>query len=78
MEGYGITECSPIIAINPVEKQKAQSVGIAIGGSEIKILDLENEKELKTNQEGMIYFSGENVFNAYQDHTLESPFLEKD
>lgn len=31
LEGYGITECSPIIAINPIEKQKAQSVGIALG-----------------------------------------------
>lgn len=77
LEGYGITECSPIIAINPIEKQKAQSVGIAIGNTEIKILDLKSEKELVSNQEGMIYFSGENVFNGYQDETIASPFLEK-
>ncbi len=30
LEGYGITECSPIISINPIEKQKKQSVGIAV------------------------------------------------
>ena len=57
MEGYGITECSPIISINPIENQKAQSVGIALGNGEIRILDLETEKELKSNQEGMIYYS---------------------
>lgn len=62
LEGYGITECSPIISINPIEKQKAQSVGIAIGEGEITILDLETDQPLKANQEGMIYFSGGNVF----------------
>lgn len=78
LEGYGITECSPIISINPIEHQKAQSVGIAIGNSEIKILDLETEEELKSNQEGMIYYSGPSVFNGYSDKSIESPFIEKE
>jgi AMP-dependent synthetase/ligase len=78
LEGYGITECSPIISINPIEHQKAQSVGIAIGNSEIKILDLETEEELKSNQEGMIYYSGPSVFNGYSDKSIESPFIKKE
>ena len=77
LEGYGITECSPIISINPIEHQKAQSVGIAIGNSEIKILDLETEEELNSNQEGMIYYSGPSVFNRYSDKSIESPFIKK-
>ncbi len=77
LEGYGITECSPIISINPIEHQKAQSVGIAIGNGEIKILDLETEEELKSNQEGMIYYSGPSVFNGYSDKSIESPFIKK-
>lgn len=78
LEGYGITECSPIIAINTIEKQKAQSVGISLGNWTLKILDLETEEELKANQEGMIYYSWPSVFWGYQDKTLESPFLEKE
>lgn len=30
IEGYGITECSPIISINPLEQQKRGSAGISI------------------------------------------------
>jgi AMP-dependent synthetase/ligase len=78
LEGYGITECSPIISINPIENQKAQSVGIALGNGEIKVLDLETEEELKSNQEGMIYYSGPSVFNGYSDKSIEKPFIEKE
>lgn len=62
LEGYGITECSPIISINPLKKQKKQSAGIAIFNGKIKILDLDTLKEKSYNQEGMIYFSAPSVF----------------
>ena len=62
LEGYGITECSPIISINPLKKQKKQSAGIAISNGQIKILDLDMLKEKPYNQEGMIYFSAPSVF----------------
>lgn len=62
LEGYGITECSPIISINPLKKQKKQSAGIAISNGKIKILDLDALKEKPYNQEGMIYFSAPSVF----------------
>ena len=78
LEGYGITECSPIIAINPIEKQKAQSVGIAVGNGELCILDLNTQEVLKQNQEGMIYYCGPNVFSGYPDQSIESPFWEQD
>ena len=78
LEGYGITECSPIIAINPIEKQKAQSVGIAVGNGELCILDINTQEVLKQNQEGMIYYCGPNVFSGYPDQSIESPFWEQD
>lgn len=56
LEGYGITECSPIISINPIEKQKPQSVGIALGNGKLKIFDLESDQVLKAHQEGMICY----------------------
>lgn len=77
LEWYGITETAPIISINPIEKQKAQSVGIAIKGGTIKICDLETDKKLGVWEEGMIYYSWANVFRGYEDKTLESPFLKE-
>lgn len=75
LEGYGITECSPIISINTLKKQKKQSAGISISNGEIKILDLENLEEKPLNQEGIIYFSSPSVFSGYQDSKIASPFI---
>ena len=77
LEGYGITECSPIIAINPFSpttKIKKGSVGLPIKGATVKILDIETDKECKADQEGMIYISGAFVFSGYIDTSIESPF----
>ncbi len=46
IEGYGITECSPVISLNPSKKTKAGSVGVAIQGGKLKIADLEHHQEL--------------------------------
>ena len=39
LEGYGLTESSPVISVNYEEKFKFGSVGLAIPGVEIKIID---------------------------------------
>lgn len=39
VQGYGLTETSPIIALNPVEYYKEESVGAVTPGTEMKILD---------------------------------------
>ncbi|MDR3325626.1 MAG: AMP-binding protein, partial [Spirochaetaceae bacterium] len=39
VQGYGLTETSPIINLNPIERYKETSVGKVIPGVEMKILD---------------------------------------
>ncbi len=39
MEGYGLTETSPVITFNPAKKRKSGSAGTALPGAEIKIID---------------------------------------
>lgn len=39
LEGYGLTETSPVIAFNPPEKRKPGSVGSPLPGIEIKVSD---------------------------------------
>jgi long-chain acyl-CoA synthetase len=38
VEGYGLTETSPIVAFNPIDRRKPGSVGRAVKGAEIKII----------------------------------------
>lgn len=76
LEWYGITECSPVISINPPKKSKKWSVWLAVQWSDIKIISLENNAEVQAKEQWMIYFSWENVFSGYVDTNLESPFEE--
>lgn len=39
IQGYGMTECSPIIAVNKDRYHKAASAGLPMPGTEIKIID---------------------------------------
>ncbi len=76
IEGYGITECAPVLSLNPLQKQKDRSVGQVIKDVDCKILDLETNEILSPNQEGMICFRGENIFKGYLNKSIESPFIQ--
>ncbi len=64
LEGYGLSECSPVVSVNPPWKQKALSVGPAIPGVEIKIAD-DNMLELPVGEIGEIIVKGDNVMQGY-------------
>jgi long-chain-fatty-acid--[acyl-carrier-protein] ligase len=75
LEGYGITECAPVLSLNPLRHQKVGSVGKIIKGVSCRITDLGTGKILSANQEGMIHFRGDNIFKGYPDHNIPSPFV---
>ncbi|NPA29540.1 MAG: fatty acid--CoA ligase [Epsilonproteobacteria bacterium] len=64
LEGYGLSECSPVVSVNLPRKQKPLSVGPAIPGVEIKIVD-ENMLELPVGEVGEIIVRGDNVMQGY-------------
>ncbi|MBN2521338.1 MAG: AMP-binding protein [Bacteroidales bacterium] len=78
VEGYGITECSPVLTLNPFQKQKINSVGKFLPGVEFKIIDLVSGEAAKQGNPGMIYVRGENVFKGYLNDDLVSPFEDID
>ncbi|MBR2461240.1 MAG: AMP-binding protein [Clostridia bacterium] len=61
-EGYGITECSPLVAVNRYGKVKPGSVGTAVPGCEVKIDAAENETT------GEILVRGDNVMMGYYNN----------
>lgn len=74
IEGYGITECAPILTINPPD-QPPQGVGPPLPHVEIKIVDPETLTPLPLGQQGLVLAQGPNVFRGYLDASLASPFV---
>lgn len=62
-QGYGITECSPLVAVNRPGNIKFDSVGQPVDNCEVKIVPLE-DGEGKAN-EGEILVKGGNVMLGY-------------
>ena len=64
LEGYGITECSPIVSCNSPTHNKIGSVGRAYTNYEVKIFD-ENMVEQPINSVGEICVKGDCVMKGY-------------
>ncbi|NBC83115.1 MAG: AMP-binding protein [Bacteroidetes bacterium] len=75
LQGYGITECSPILSVTSPETNDLKSVGEFIPGVYYQIIDPESEKPLPNGQEGMIVVRGYSIFNGYLNKDIPSPFL---
>ena len=64
LEGYGLSECSPAVAINPLEKQKTLSVGLPLYGYEVKIVN-DEMVELPIGEAGELIVRGDCVMQGY-------------
>lgn len=75
IEGYGITECSPIISANRVGKDRA-GVGTMIEAVTLKIVDIDTKKPLSQGERGLIVVKGDNIFSGYIGENPPNPFVE--
>ena len=64
IEGWGLTETSPVATLTPPDKIKFGFVGTPIDGVRIKIVD-DAEKDLAGGQEGEVCVQGDNVMKGY-------------
>ncbi len=76
LEGYGITECSPVVSVNPPAAPRPGSIGKPFPGIEVRVVDLESGEPLPGGQMGMLQVSGPTVFPGYFDCDGPSPFVE--
>jgi long-chain-fatty-acid--[acyl-carrier-protein] ligase len=75
-EGYGITECSPIVSMNAPGASKKGTIGRPIPGVKIKVVDYESHAPLSPGTMGMLLVSAPSVFPGYLAYEGDSPFLE--
>jgi long-chain acyl-CoA synthetase len=70
LEGFGLTETSPVVTFNsPHMKRKPGSAGKPLPTAEIKIVSPENHGEVKDMEEGEIIIRGPMVMKGYYKNT---------
>jgi acyl-[acyl-carrier-protein]-phospholipid O-acyltransferase/long-chain-fatty-acid--[acyl-carrier-protein] ligase len=74
LEGYGCTECSPVIAVNvppppqPVERQPGTlpgSLGLVLPGTAVRVVDPTTGASLPPGEEGLLEVKGPQVMIGY-------------
>ena len=74
LEGYGITECSPVVTLTRPGHPR-QGVGQPLPGIELCTIDPETKRPLPRGEEGEICIRGPNVFSGYLN-LPKNPFIE--
>ena len=65
LQGYGMTETSPVTHLTTLERSKHGSVGLPVSNTECKIVCLETGAELGPGAEGEICVRGPQVMKGY-------------
>jgi long-chain acyl-CoA synthetase len=73
VEAYGLTETSPAVSMDPIDKPKAHSIGIPLPDVDIKIVDIETgTQELEVGEVGEIIINGPPVMKGYWNMPTET------
>lgn len=74
IEGYGLSECSPIVAGNPVnETRTAGSIGVPFPDTEVRLADPEDlARDVELGEPGEILVKGPQVFAGYYNRPEET------
>ncbi len=93
LEGYGITECSPVVSVNTLHANRPGTIGKPLPGVEVCVVDLghgdhtggsDGQGDFATNpvlgpdQQGMLLVTGPTIFPGYVGYDGPSPFVERD
>ncbi len=79
VEGYGLTEASPVTHVNPLQGLVKECIGIPLPDTDAKIVDLENpSKELPLGGVGELAIRGPQVMKGYWNRPEETAQVLRD
>lgn len=70
-EGYGLTECSPVVAVNIPGRERAGTVGNAVPETETKVVN-DDGLEVGAGEKGELWVRGPQVMQGYWQHEKET------
>jgi long-chain-fatty-acid--[acyl-carrier-protein] ligase len=76
LEGYGVTECSPIISLNQESNPQPFSIGKILPEFEYLLIHPETLQPLTPPATGLLLVRGPSVFAGYLNYSGKSPFIE--
>lgn len=76
LEGYGITECSPVVSVNRPDSPVPFSIGRIMDSLEYAIVDEETGAACAPGQQGMLLVRGPSIFGGYLHYDGPSPFVD--
>lgn len=76
LEGYGISECSPVVSANREESPKHGTIGKALPSLEYAIIDVDRGERVRRGETGVLLVRGPSVFGGYLGGEVASPFVE--
>lgn len=76
IEGYGITECSPVVAVNDEQSPRKGTIGRVLPSVEYAILDPESGRRAAAGRAGLLLVRGPSIFAGYLNYDGPSPFMD--
>jgi long-chain-fatty-acid--[acyl-carrier-protein] ligase len=77
LEGYGITECSPVVSLNDERAPVPFTVGKPLPSVRWMIVNTATQEPVPAGETGMLLVRGPSVFDGYLEYDGPSPFVEQ-
>ncbi|HEV3272182.1 MAG TPA: AMP-binding protein [Candidatus Methylacidiphilales bacterium] len=77
-EGYGITECSPVVSVSRHDNLRPGTIGQPLEGVEVLVVDPDSMEPLPAGDRGLLLVHGATIFPGYLHYDGPSPFHERD
>jgi long-chain acyl-CoA synthetase len=72
VEGYGLTETSPLTHANPIGRPRAGSIGIPLPDTDARIVEVETGVDVAPGQPGELLVRGPQVMRGYWNRPAET------
>lgn len=76
LEGYGVTECAPVVAVNREDDPRPGTIGKVLPSFEHVIVDPDTNRPSEPGAIGMLLVRGPCVFPGYLGTDAASPFID--